>query len=150
MTWFNTHLESSGIDPNDDQLDQLMDLLDAYSPSLGISPRGLFSVRISLQATNLRQAVDLAQLAIKDALQQVGLPEEPTAVTAMTEAEFLRREETPEAPEIVGTGEAAAIMGVSHQRVGQLAQRLHGVKIGKTLVFLRSTVEAAARKNAET
>lgn len=51
-------------------------------------------------------------------------------------------------PDLVSKAEAAEILGVSRQRVGELmeADRLRGAQAGTTWVFRREAVEALRRE----
>lgn len=146
MSWFGARIDLATA-PKDigPHTDTVMDALVDYHPALGANPDGGNSVQISLQAETIRQAADLAQLAVIDAFTRAGLRPQVTGLEVLPEAEFLRRMEAPdvaELPELVGTNDAAEILGVSAQRVVQLAGRMGGKKIGKTLVFPRAGVEA--------
>lgn len=47
-------------------------------------------------------------------------------------------------PELIGSHEAAELLGVSKQYVTSIADRLGGKKVGTAIVFPRATVEAEA------
>lgn len=144
MAWFNAHAEYAGsIDTSPDQIDRIITLLGSYHPAISLTPDERLDVRISLQAETLRQAVDVTQLVISDALARAGQPDlQPVAVEAMTEELFERREQQPPVPDLVSAQEAADILGVSRQRIQQIADRLGGIKVGSTWVFPRTRVEA--------
>ena len=66
-------------------------------------------------------------------------------------AEFDRRADDVDRPDLVGATEAAEIIGISRQRVQQMADTgaLPARKVGgKSLVFPRATVEAIAAARA--
>ena len=146
MTWFNVLIETNTDELTDDQFDRVIDSLIEFSPSVGLNPIGQLSIRISIQATSIRQATELSIAFVGDVLNRADINGKMVAINTLTEEEFLRRENIPDEADVVGTAEAAEIMGVSTQRVVQLATRLNAVKIGKTYAFPRRTVENAAKK----
>lgn len=148
MTWFNAYIEADHeiSELTDENIDALVDALIDYSPAVTTSPTHTVAARLSLQAATIRQAGDIAHLALTDALDKIGITD--TAITVlelMTEEEFLRREGAEDLPDVVGTHDAAEILSVSPQRVVQLSRRLGARKVGKTLVFPRSRVVKAAK-----
>lgn len=125
----------------DARVDVLMGKLADYHGTLGTSPRGWLEYRISLPAENLAQACSTA-IAIITQLDSGA----PIACEVMTESEFNARFGFEDLPELVSASEAAEILGVTRQAVQQMhaAGRLPGSKVGNSLAFPRSTVEAVA------
>jgi excisionase family DNA binding protein len=134
--WFNASVE---VNRKNLDADHLLTELADFHPAIGDSPRGWTSARISLQAETLRQATILALTVVGDATGA-----EPIACEVMTEAEFTAREGFVPMPELVGATEAAGMLGVTRQRVQQMATEgaLPATKIGKSLVIPMDAVRA--------
>lgn len=128
-------------------VDEAMGRLAAFHPSVSTSPRGWGTARISLPAESLAQACATAAAVVGAALGA-----EAVACEVMTEAELDAREGFVPVPELLGAAEAAGLLGVSRQRVQQMAQegKLQGRVVGRSLVFTRTSVEAAAGRAAVT
>lgn len=141
----------------DDHIDHLIDTLNPHGGSIGI-PTADEPKRISTTLT-VSSGARHAGLAAQDgydlfaaALHRIGY-----AVTAWTEAEAItveeadRRLDTPTIPELVSGVEAAAILGVSRQRVHQLSAG-HSMfptpvaRLASGSVWLRAGVEGFARR----
>lgn len=151
MTWFNAYIETNHkiSELTNDKIDSLVDALADYSPVVTNSPTHTVAARLSLQAATIRQAGDIAHLALTDALGKIDVTDIAiTVLEVMTEDEFLRREDAEDLPDVVGTHDAAAILSVSPQRVVQLSRRLGARKVGKTLVFPTARVVKAAKSSA--
>ncbi len=111
--WFNAYVE---LNRKNIDLGKLLDALDGFHPAIGDSPRGWTSARISLQAETLKQATVLALTLVADAGGA-----EPIHCEVQIEDEFTARRGFIPVPELVGATEAAELIGVSRQRVQQLA-----------------------------
>jgi excisionase family DNA binding protein len=127
-----------GVAPTPKRAGGWMDALATYSPAVGRTARGWSEIVITVPARSLEQAVTTG-LAIM--LQAVGQVER---FEVLSTAEFDRRMDDVDVPELVGATEAAALLGVTRQRVQQMAAdgSLPSVHVGKALVFPRATVEA--------
>lgn len=146
MQMFSAHVEISKRDPDPTYLEDLVEDLVDYSPAAGVSARGWVDLRISVPATSLAQATRTALATVEASIAMSGV--QVVALQVMTEDEFNAREGFEPVPELIGATEASALLGVSRQRVAQMAHegKLPGQTIGKSLVFPRAAVVAAAAK----
>ncbi len=120
--------------------DDLMGALATYSVAVGTSARGWLEVRLSVPAESLLQATTTALSVVETAAGAGAI-----ACEVMTEDEFAAREGFTTEPDIVSTEDAAALLGVSAERVRQhlRAGRLQEVPTsGRGKVFTRSSVLA--------
>ncbi len=158
MEMYSAHVELSRQRMTSDQVDKIMDELEAYQGAVGQSPRGFVDAQFSLPAEHMAQACTTAVAVMEAAAAAAGIKAHAVAVEVMTEDEFLVREgwEKPEeistgANEVIGSEEVAKILGVSRQRVMQLVAegRLSTQPVGKRAHgFVRRDVEqlASSRK----
>jgi len=95
---------------------------------------------ITLEAKSLSQAVVAGHAVLKDAAGEL------FTFAVMPTSEFDRRTDDIQVPELVGAVDAAEMLGVTRQRVQQLASSgsLPSTKVGKVLAFSRSDVERLA------
>ena len=116
---------------------ELVDALSGYHPAAGASQRGRLEVTVSLPAETLRQACTTA-LAVVEAAAGV----QALTVEVMPTAEHDERLGIEALPEVVGVTEAAAILGVSRQRVLQLVEAgtLPHQRAGNAVVISRAAV----------
>lgn len=107
-------------------LDLLIDLMEAvtsYSGAVG-GQDNRYGVQLDIEAPDLPEAGRRAVGVVTAAAAKIGLPPgDVVSLTVQTLAEQERVLDTPELPELVGAPEAAALLGVSRQRVHQLATR---------------------------
>ncbi len=117
--------------------DPILDALTGYHPALAVSDHGHPEVIISLPADTLGQAVSTALAVIEHATGRSVL-----TVAALTSSEHDRRIGVEHLPDLVGVTEAAAILGVSRQRVLQLidAGSLAHARAGNAVVIPRTAV----------
>lgn len=122
--------------------------LGDYAPAVGRTERGTAEVVITVQAEYL-------EVAAAHALRVLGsVVGDLLSFTIMTTAEYDRRVDEPARPpkvELVGTSAAAAMLGVSRQRVQQLVadNALRHLAVGgKSLAFYRDDIEQLARQRA--
>lgn len=73
MTTYAARVELAERQPTDEQLDALVETLHDYSAAVGITDTGRTTVQLSVPATALKQATDLAVLVVADAARQVGI-----------------------------------------------------------------------------
>jgi excisionase family DNA binding protein len=141
MKTYNAAVE---VDAHDGDVDELMAALEAYHPAVGISPRGWLEVRISVPAESLVQACVTAATVVESFTGAAAI-----ACEVMTEAEFDAREGFTSEPDLLSAGEAAEILGVSTERVRQLAvaNRIQSVPVGGRRNYVRTSVEALAAKD---
>lgn len=119
--------------------DAVLEQLQTFHASLSQSPRGWATARVSLPAESLSQACTIATTVVAAAYGADAI-----ACEVMTETEFDAREGFVPVPELIGATDAAELLGVSRQRVQQLAEAgtLPATKVGRSLVFPRPAVEA--------
>jgi hypothetical protein len=99
-------------------LDMALEDADA---TVAAAPHRQFTVALPVHTTRPSDAVRDACKIVMYALGEVGLPEHLIGVEALTPAEYERRAWHPTVPDVVGPIEAGEILGVSRQRVHQLA-----------------------------
>jgi hypothetical protein len=123
MEW-TVHVEAAGdgqVEP--ELLDELVDALAGRHAAVSAA-RGRYGAQFDAIG---QDAALVVQAAVKDwatAVRKVGLPAWPIVrVEAMTVAEQEAELETPNFPALVGLAEAARMLGVSKQRLAQLAAR---------------------------
>lgn len=147
MMMYNATVEVAvkGDQVDDDVVDALMEQLATHHGAVGTSPRGWLEARISLPAENLTQACVTAAAVVESAAGAAAI-----ACEVMTEEEYAAREGFTAEPDIVASSEVAVILGVSTERVRQLAAAGQLQEIptaGRGKVFSRSSVEALAAKD---
>jgi excisionase family DNA binding protein len=147
MKEFSIHMEldRSGDMP-DEHLDNLIELGEKFAAAWGTSTTGNLDVQFNLPAENLRQAADIAFAVIPDLVERAGLGRPaPLTFEALPYEQFVREQEQPTIPPLVGVGEAAVILNVSEQAVRQAAEkgRFGAFRIGKSWAFPRSLVKAS-------
>lgn len=98
-----------------DDIDRAMDALAEYGASLGVTPRGHQTARLTIPADSITQAASTAASVAGAALGGTVI-----RIDAMTEAEAETRTGEIEVPDLLGVPEAAAMLGVSSQRVRQM------------------------------
>lgn len=118
-------------------VDRLMDALGPFHGALGTSPRGWVSAQLTVPAQGLVQAFLTAHSL---AATHLG---DPVSLEVMPEDEWDARQVFVPMPELVGATEAAAMIGVSRQRVIQMVEegKLPGRVVGRSTVIPRQSVE---------
>jgi excisionase family DNA binding protein len=145
---YNATIEvlSRATDP--DATDAVLDALDGFSPAIAWSgPRGWMEVTITVPADTLRQAITMSTALVEQATGKQAL-----AVEVMQTSEYDERQMFfPEIVDLIDTNEAARLLGVTRQRVAQLASvgQLPSVKVGNSLAFAREAVEHRAGAEQE-
>ena len=137
MNSFNVHLELDLRDPEEKYSIELHDQLTSYGPSVGSSPRGYLSVRLTFPADGLLQATTTAVTVVE---RLSGLT--AIACTAMSQEEFDAREGTVPLPDLIGVTEAAAMLGLSRARVNQMIGegKLQSVRVGNSNALVLAQV----------
>jgi hypothetical protein len=79
--------------------------------------RHLLTADYRVTAPTLRQATDEALRAAR------ALPAKPTRLRVLPLDDWMAEQKAPQPRDLVGAAEAAILLGVSRQRVGQLAER---------------------------
>lgn len=91
-------------------------------PSAGPADNGNLSVRLFVDAASVVDAVNRGiEYAQAAAMAQGIAPDAVIGAEVITEAELDRRNAQPLAPELAGVAEAAEIVGVTKQRISELA-----------------------------
>lgn len=73
MTTYAARVELAERQPTDERLDALVETLRDYGAAAGITDAGRTTVQVSVPASALREAADLAVHAVVDAARQVGI-----------------------------------------------------------------------------
>ena len=157
MDWFSVHLaaRAPGSLISEAELgaagDRLMDLLAAHDGVVSAGD-GAWSATISVQAEQARSAADLGGTLIEARAAAAGLPGWPVArLEALRQDVVDAENERPTLPALVSAPEAAEILGVSAQRVHELAaanprfpEAAYELRTGK--LWLRDAVVAFGRR----
>jgi predicted DNA-binding transcriptional regulator AlpA len=98
------------------------EMLEASTGSTGIQPAcGLFTVTATIAAGNWEKAKDVAVAAISHAMRSCKIAAEVLGVEVLDRDIYDRRAEEPSVPELLSAPEIAEMLGVTRQRVHQLA-----------------------------
>jgi predicted DNA-binding transcriptional regulator AlpA len=119
---FAAHVTTDIEQVSDEQLD---DLVDALAPVAGVPSLlgGRLSVQLTLEAEGMRGALEQAVRAVGEAMAAAGVGMHVVGVEVLEQAEFDRRQGLPpQVEDLVSTTEAGEILGVSRQRILQLAE----------------------------
>jgi len=109
-------------EPMERWVDDLLDLLEGTSPVASTDP-GRVAVTLSTPSHTVEEAVSEMSRRVIEGLDKVGLkPVRIVHVEVMTVTEMDRRLSEPTFPVLVGVAEIAEILGVSRQRVSELAR----------------------------
>lgn len=143
MTHYTADVEvASRGDLTEAQTDMAMDYLADYAPAIGVTPRGHQTARITLPADSIGQAARTAALLVEH-----GLASTVIRIDVMPEAEADARIGEVPVPDLVSTPEAAALLGVTQQRVRQMIDegKLAAHRVGeRAIALVRSEVVARA------
>ncbi|MFD8416557.1 hypothetical protein ACFV2Q_33250 [Streptomyces sp. NPDC059650] len=120
---WSIYVELGRRDAPDDLYDDLHDRLAAAHPAVGTAPNGNLSVRIFVEESTARQAIDTGLKAVSAALKDLDVTAPVVGVEAVTEAELDRRNAEKDIPALAGVGEIAELFGVTRGRAGQLTKR---------------------------
>lgn len=129
-------------EPTPDELDDLMEVLGPFGAAFGMSPRGWLGVRLTVPAEGLRQAAMSATSLVQAADPRL----RPLALEVMPEDEWEARQAFAlpwRLSDVIGTNEAADMIGVSRQRVLQMVAegKLPGLVVGHSYVIPKQSVE---------
>lgn len=136
-----------GTTVTDPDPDQLIELLQFYSPALAIGRRHV-SATMTVPADSARAALDGALELMRGALVHMKVGElDVDELEVVTMEELLRRVQTPNLPDLVGVTEVAEILGVSKQRVWELSKDNDSfppaaLELKAGPVWLRTSVDA--------
>ena len=127
MDWFSVHMSTRapetliGEAELDVAGDRLMDLLAAHDGVVSVGG-GAWSATVSVQAEQARSAADMGGALIEARAAEAGLPGWPVVRLEAVRHDVLDAEnERPTLPVLVSAPEAAELLGVSAQRVHELA-----------------------------
>lgn len=120
--------------------------LAGWSPAVSSTARGRSLVGITVPAASLQQAITTGSAVLLPALAADGTD----CFRVTTSAEHDRRAGEVAFPDVLGATDTARLLGLTRQRVQQMAAagQLASVKVGGALLFSRSGVEAFARSRA--
>jgi excisionase family DNA binding protein len=137
---------ADSVAPGD--VDELMDELAEYAVAVGRSARGWLEIGMTVPGVNLRQATATALAVVELAVGPLALGAKLLLCEVTTEDEADARDGFVTLPSLIGTTEAAEILGVSPQRVGQLvnAGQLSAASVGRSLALARYEVEQFAQQ----
>jgi hypothetical protein len=135
----------------DDAVDELMDLLEPYEAVVAAGPES-WDATVSVLADNSRHAIEQGSQLIEKMAAKAGLPSWPAVhVEAIRQDVLAEQLAHPLLPELVSAPEAADILGVSTQRVHQIAaentdfpEPAYELRAGK--LWLRAAVQAFAER----
>ena len=123
-----------------------MDRLADYGASAAADPAS-WSVQFSLEAESSREAADHGHQVVSKAVAAAGLPDWPIVRVEAVRSEVVDREQLiSPLPQLLGTQEVAAMLGVSRQRLYEL--RSSGrfpepvAELAATPLWLRSAIAA--------
>lgn len=150
MEW-TVHIEAAGegaVAP--DLLDDLVDVL-AHRNAAVNSARGRYGAQFDVTGAEAATAVMAAFEIWVEAVGQARLPEWPVVrMEVMTVAEQEAELGTPSFPALVGVSEAARMLGISKQRLAQLAARPDFpepmVELASGPVWLTSSIRGFERR----
>lgn len=126
MSTWSARVDWEGLDLTDDQLLTIAEKLDPLAGAVTtISRHNRTSAQLTVEASTLRQATDIALTAVREATHAAGVRFSPTRVDVVDAATFEAELEDLNIPALVGAAEIATLAGVSRQRAGQL-QKLAG------------------------
>jgi len=154
MTVWNVRLQFDEVEvrePVDDTLDALFDLLEPQGPVATVSP-GRLSIYLTVDETSPERALRSVRTLARTAMESTGIRSQPVPVgiEMHTEGELERLLWEPNYPDLVGVAEAAEILGVTKQRVSELARSrrfpkpLYDLAAGP--IWVKATIEAFAER----
>jgi len=140
MQAYIVEVETTLRDITDDMIDQVMDALTAWHPSIGTGPTGALEATMTVPAEHLSQAVAGGLAAIVAA----GLS--PVTVTAMPESVRDAREGWAPIPDLLSVTEAADELGLTRQRILQLISNaeLPATRVGRGYAIPRTALTSSS------
>lgn len=117
------------VDTHADRFAELAEVLEEdehnYGPAVSFDEYG-YTVRLTTKGMDGGVAIAVVLAVVDKALSRVDLPNLPTVHNEATEVSYLEQQlDEPNYPTLVGVTEAAEILGVSKQRVSELARTDH-------------------------
>jgi predicted DNA-binding transcriptional regulator AlpA len=153
--WYSVYCETrapagTSAPAAENAADALLDLLTVNSGTVSAS-RISWGARISVLAYDAREAADVGVALIQRMAVKAGMPSWPSVRAEATRQDVLEEDNArPTLPEIVSAPEAAEILGVSPQRVHELAsspgfpQPMYELRTGR--LWLESAISAYAER----
>jgi hypothetical protein len=155
--WFSVHVQARAPEEeastliDDAAADRLMNLL-AEHDGIVSSGAGQWGATIGLEEPDPVRAAAVAAALVGSLAAQAGLPNWPTVRVEAVREDVLERENArPTLPDLVSTPEAAEILGVTAQRLRELAagnrdfpEAVYELKAGK--LWLRDAIAAFAER----
>jgi hypothetical protein len=154
MDWYSVYLETrapaDGTVAAEDAADALMDLLTDSSGSVSANSRS-WGARVSVLARDAREAAEVGVELIQQMAVKAGMPQWPSIRTEAVRQDVLDEDNArPTLPELVSAPEAAEILGVSPQRVHELAasggfpEPMYDLRAGR--LWLKNAITAYAEQ----
>ena len=155
--WYSVHMEARAsadalnLMVDEDAADALMDLLDDHDGAVSTGT-GVWEATISVRAVNAWEATSSGSVLIEKLADKAGIPDWPAVRVDVVRQDVLEAENMrPTLPELVSGPEAAEILGVSPQRLRQLAdghasfpEPMYELRAGK--LWLKDAIEAFDRR----
>ena len=154
MKW-RVRVEASapvGAEPlveDDPAIDRFVELLDGWDAAVSAGGSS-WAARIIVTAHTVTDATTDAQCVVVENAMKAGLPRWPIVDLQATDWRHFEQLSQRNTPDIVGSAEAAEILGVTRQRLHALRSR-DGfpepvVELSGTSVWLRSTIDSFSRR----
>lgn len=123
--WWSVLIETEpGDGVTDDAIDTLVDLLADHHGSVAGGRGHGYSARISIEAADAITAIRKAAAVVTSAAERSDLPALPIVRAEATREDIFEAElERPSFPELLGVSEAAAVLGVSRQRLAEIRHK---------------------------
>jgi predicted DNA-binding transcriptional regulator AlpA len=126
MTWYSVHIEARGDYPftiTDDSIGELADMLGAHAGVVsGGGGRPTWGGTISVESATALGAVNAGAAIVTVAAEKARLPDWPIVRAEAVREDVLDEDlERPQIPDLVSGPEVAEILGITNQRVHQLA-----------------------------
>jgi hypothetical protein len=155
--WYSVHMESrapadvQNLTAEENAVDALMELLEEHDGIVS-SGTGSWDATASVQAPSAWDAAIQGVALIEKMAVKAGMPTWPTVRVEAVRQDVLEAENArPTLPELVSGPEAAEILGVSPQRLHELAngnaafpQPMYELRAGK--LWLRDAIDAFAQR----
>ncbi len=157
--WYSVYFETrapagAAVAADQNAADALMDLLVDNSGTVSAS-RTSWGATVSVQAYDAREAADTGVALIQRMAVKAGMPPWPSVRAEAVRQDVLDEDNArPTLPELVSAPEAAEILGVSPQRVHELASNpgfpepMYDLRTGR--LWLKSAISAYARRRQRT
>jgi len=154
--WYSVHMEArasadaQNVTVGENAADALMALLEEHDGVVSTGT-GIWEATISVQASNVWEATGSGSDIIEKLADKAGMPNWPAVRVDVVRQDVLEAENMrPTLPELVSGPEAAEILGVSAQRLRQLAdghasfpEPMYELRAGK--LWLKDAIEAFDR-----